>query len=601
MFRLIPGCGKVSEISPNWGDTMTDAHEPRNWKVKKQDGSRLEPANLDVLRQWVASGQIAPDDMIINDDLADWIRAAEVLELFDLFEKGNEVVSRQRRAEAHTVKKREDDVEVPDCINHPGRPAETICVGCGKFICKECREQLEGKVYCRRCAAEKKAGVEPGAPVGPGAPRNLGHAEVAPSVSRLAIASLVFAVIAVLSSFVMVVPKYALASAPAIGLVAFIAVLLGGLALNRMRLGGGVQRGRQFALAGLVSGGVALAVSLAFIVLFADRTRSEERGQTAGLQNIVPGRHPRMQPPPPISKEAREEREANAKALLTEIERYLNEGDLEQAVSVSRTVMGLYPETQTAKIVSERFPALEQALADKKAQEEELMRQSEQLARQRLDHALQMYSEGNRVTALDLLKSIVESYPQTAAAEEARAEIAKMEQAIAEQQLRKLEEEAARLANKAEQLIQSEQYAEAVAVYRDIVSRYQHTPTAAAVKSKLREAELLASDPSEREFRSLKQSLESLTYEESISRLRDFLAKFPQSGRAAEAEALLNENQNHKNAADSLYNFGHAYFEEERYSVALGRYDKLIKEHPRSRWIPQAQKEYEQTLEKLQQ
>jgi outer membrane protein assembly factor BamD (BamD/ComL family) len=121
------------------------------------------------------------------------------------------------------------------------------------------------------------------------------------------------------------------------------------------------------------------------------------------------------------------------------------------------------------------------------------------------------------------------------------------------------------------------------------------------VKSRLQEAELLASDPSEREFRRLKDSLQNLTYEESISALRDFTVKYPQSGRVAEARALLDENQTHKNAADSLYNFGHAYFEEGKYSVALGRYDKLIKEFPRSRWIPQAQKEYEQTLEELQQ
>lgn len=582
---------------------MTDAHEPRNWKVKKQDGSRLEPANLDVLRHWVASGQIEPDDMIINDDLADWIRAAEVLELFDLFEEGGETTSRPRKVEAHPPKEQKEDIEIPDCVNHAGRPAETICVGCGKFICKECREQMEGKVYCRRCAAEKKAGVEPGAPVGPGAPRNLqGHGAAPPSMSRLAIASLVCAVVAVLSSFVMVLPRYALAAAPAIGLIAFIAVLLGGLALNRLRRGPAMQRGRQFAMAGLISGGVALAVSLTVVVIFAGQVRTGEGGQTtAGLENVIPGRQPRTQPPPPLSREAREEREANAKALLAEIERYLNEGDLEQAVSVGRTVLGLYPETQTAEVVKERFPALEQALANKKAQEEELTRQNEQLARQRLDHALQMYSEGNRVTALDLLKSIVESYPQTRAAEEARAEIAKIEKAVADQRLRRLEEEASHLAEEAEQRMQSEQYGEAVSIYRDILSRYQQTPTASAVKSRLQEAELLASDPSEREFRRLKDSLQNLTYEESISALRDFTVKYPQSGRVAEARALLDENQTHKNAADSLYNFGHAYFEEGKYSVALGRYDKLIKEFPRSRWIPQAQKEYEQTLEELQQ
>ena len=64
-----------------------ESHEPRNWKVKKRDGSRLEPASLDVLRHWVTSRQIDRDDLVINDDLADWMPASEVLQLFDLFEK----------------------------------------------------------------------------------------------------------------------------------------------------------------------------------------------------------------------------------------------------------------------------------------------------------------------------------------------------------------------------------------------------------------------------------------------------------------------------------------------------------------------------------
>ena len=43
----------------------------RHWKIKKRDGSRLEPANLEVLRHWVETGQIGPDDHVINEDLAD--------------------------------------------------------------------------------------------------------------------------------------------------------------------------------------------------------------------------------------------------------------------------------------------------------------------------------------------------------------------------------------------------------------------------------------------------------------------------------------------------------------------------------------------------
>ena len=62
-----------------------DIQGPLHWKVKKRDGSRLEPASLDVLRHWVTSGQIEPDDLVINEDLADWVLASEIVELADLF------------------------------------------------------------------------------------------------------------------------------------------------------------------------------------------------------------------------------------------------------------------------------------------------------------------------------------------------------------------------------------------------------------------------------------------------------------------------------------------------------------------------------------
>jgi outer membrane protein assembly factor BamD (BamD/ComL family) len=63
---------------------------------------------------------------------------------------------------------------------------------------------------------------------------------------------------------------------------------------------------------------------------------------------------------------------------------------------------------------------------------------------------------------------------------------------------------------------------------------------------------------------------------------------------------MLQEDTTNKTIADSLYTFGRAYMAEQKYSLALGRYDKLIKEHPRSQWIPQARKDYEEALQKLQ-
>ncbi|RJP74087.1 MAG: hypothetical protein C4532_03140 [Candidatus Abyssobacteria bacterium SURF_17] len=594
---------------------LDEAHESRHWKVKKPDGSQLEPANLQVLRQWVSSHQIGPDDLVINEDLADWIRASEVLELFDLFDK--QAVSLPPGGPGHPPKETKEppgapvEVEVPDCAYHAGRKATEICVGCGKFICEECRERIEGKVYCRRCGAEKQAGVEPGAPVGPRAEAQIISTGTSkPRTSGIAIASAVIACISVAAAVLLILPNYRVPVAPAAAFIAFVAVLSGAVALNRIRAGGGALRGRPFALSGLIAGCIVLSVSLVSVAFFSGRPRPAQQagsGQFTGLEQVIPSRRggsvsqpARGQAPPELTEQLREEREATAQQLLTEVEKHLAEDRLEQAISTARTILGLYPDTETAKLVQERLPALEQALELRRAEAEEMRRQNEALSQQRFEHAMKMYSEDNRATALDLLKSIVENYPDTKAAEQAGAEIAKIERAVADQEMKRLDELASELAAQAEQKMEAEQYADAAGLYREILSKYSTTPTASAAQSRLQEAELLARDPAEREFRTIQKALEAGTYEELIALLQEFLAEYPESDRTEEAATLLAESERKKKVADSLYQFGHAYFEEGKYNLAVGRYEKLINEHPKSQWISQAEQEYDEALRMLQ-
>ena len=40
------------------------------------------------------------------------------------------------------------------CYNHPDREAVGVCVGCGKAVCQECAVEVDGKIYCKDCAAE---------------------------------------------------------------------------------------------------------------------------------------------------------------------------------------------------------------------------------------------------------------------------------------------------------------------------------------------------------------------------------------------------------------------------------------------------------------
>lgn len=587
------------------GDELRDT---RNWKVKKSDGSKLEPATLEVLRHWVASEQIDPDDLVTNDEMGDWVRASEALELFDLFEKQGKKREIHPSPESIVLPESGNEIEMPSCAFHPERTSSHICVGCGKFICEECGERLEAKMYCRRCRAEKQVGAEPGTAVGAGPVARIIPGAAQPSFpGRMALASLVFGIVALLSAFFIIFPKFNITAALGSALVGLVAAMLGRIAISRIRLNKDSAKGHPFALAGSVSGAMVLLFSLAAMLVFTSRLDSAKRpGRMDGLEQISATRRQGAISSPggtpaqfEMTEEMRAEREANAKQLLRDVERALAEGQLDQAVSVSRTILGLYPETETAKLIQERLPTLEQARETLEAQREELKLQNEQLARQRLDHALNMYAEGDHATALDLLRSVMESYPDTGAAVQARAEAAKIEKGITNQELRKSEEKASQLARQAEEQMESEQYDNAAALYRQIMDQYPQTPTASAVRSKLEEAELLAKDPSERAYRRLLARLDQTTYEEAISLIRDFMTQYPSSARLREAESLLQENQSSKSVADSLHNFGQSYFEEGRYALAAGRYQKLIDEYPRSRWIPKAKRDLETTLEKL--
>jgi hypothetical protein len=40
-------------------------------------------------------------------------------------------------------------VDVMDCVNHPGTPAQGTCVYCGKFYCADCLVEVDGRLVCR--------------------------------------------------------------------------------------------------------------------------------------------------------------------------------------------------------------------------------------------------------------------------------------------------------------------------------------------------------------------------------------------------------------------------------------------------------------------
>ncbi len=50
------------------------------------------------------------------------------------------------------------------CYSHQDRDAIGVCVACGKGVCQECTLEVEGKVYCKACAADAIRAREAKAP-----------------------------------------------------------------------------------------------------------------------------------------------------------------------------------------------------------------------------------------------------------------------------------------------------------------------------------------------------------------------------------------------------------------------------------------------------
>ena len=113
-----------------------------------------------------------------------------------------------------------------NCYVHPDREATGTCVGCGKFICAECAQPVQGRNYCAQC-------VQNGVPF-----------QQSISTNPLAIASLVLALVSVPLMFCY-----------GCGILFSIAAIITGLVARReIRQSGGRQGGDGMAIAGLVTG-----------------------------------------------------------------------------------------------------------------------------------------------------------------------------------------------------------------------------------------------------------------------------------------------------------------------------------------------------------
>jgi outer membrane protein assembly factor BamD (BamD/ComL family) len=327
----------------------------------------------------------------------------------------------------------------------------------------------------------------------------------------------------------------------------------------------------------------------------------------AGLRQEIPGqrrnvlsRFGRRQSTGRSPRQTLGQQEESARQLLAEASAFLNQGKFEEALERCKTIDELFPETETAELVRQRMPVLERVLENQRAEMQARAQENEDAARRKYDLAMELYSDGDRITSLELLKSIVADYPDTDTAAQAESDAARIGKELTDEESERQENDAAALLAQAETLMAAEQYREAAELYKKIATDYPQTSVAVNIRPMLEQVELIISDLSELAFYETKKALDTKTYEEAISLLQGLLEQFPNSNRADEIMDLIEENENNKRDADNLYNFGRAHFEEENYRIAIGRYEKLIREYPRSRRIPQAKRDNKEALERLQ-
>lgn len=124
------------------------------------------------------------------------------------------------------------------CYLHPDVLAIGTCSSCGRDVCAECATTVDGKLYCKDCAAlPRPAGVR----------------------NKLALTSMILGIVAIPLYFCLY------AGVP----VGIAAVIIGAIGLKQIKESAGVQGGKGMAIAGIVTGAIAAALILLSVLVIA--------------------------------------------------------------------------------------------------------------------------------------------------------------------------------------------------------------------------------------------------------------------------------------------------------------------------------------------
>jgi hypothetical protein len=125
-------------------------------------GQSYGPADAEELRKWHLAGSFNESDFVWNEAKNEWVAAASVAELAEVFrvEKtpgiGVDDAEELPRAERTEPTEPEKRPQEELCVNHDTVTASAICPKCRKHYCADCLVEIEGLSICNNCVGSEK-------------------------------------------------------------------------------------------------------------------------------------------------------------------------------------------------------------------------------------------------------------------------------------------------------------------------------------------------------------------------------------------------------------------------------------------------------------
>ncbi len=155
-----PRCGQPAAVPAEVADHTRDERpaalaDDQRCQLRRHGQGAVVETTVGRLKADAAAGALSGDDMIRLRDTGEWIPLSELPEVAAHIQSAPSRVG-GFRFDSSEPETQDDAMTETDaramCERHPDRPAEYVCSQCRKPLCPECRNRLEGQVYCETCS-----------------------------------------------------------------------------------------------------------------------------------------------------------------------------------------------------------------------------------------------------------------------------------------------------------------------------------------------------------------------------------------------------------------------------------------------------------------